>query len=156
MVKRQQEQDLAVLLTALGRLSEPQLQIFFLLHAVVSRFVPEGLLVTDADVADAVGTLATSLETASRGVLYEGHASSPGAEALRRELKAYIATLAGEGGGSRLEREVAVVLRGIERGARHEAPGIGDDPVAYLTLVARILQERPPNAAQATSRIILP
>lgn len=156
MVRRQQEQDLTVLLTALGRLSEPQLQIFFVLHAFISRFTPDGLPLVDADVADAAGALATSFETASRGVLYEGQASSPAGEALRRELKTYLAKLAGEGGGARLEREVAVVLRGIERGARHEAPGIGDGPVDYLTLVSRILQERPPNAAQANSRIILP
>jgi hypothetical protein len=156
MVKRQQEQDLIVLLTALGQLSEPQLQIFFVIHTFISRFAPEGRQVTDADVAEAVGALATSFETASRGVLYEGQASSPAGEALRRELKAYIATLAGEGGGARLEREVAVVLRGIERGAKHEAPGIGDGPLDYLTLVSRILQERPPDATHASSRIIIP
>jgi hypothetical protein len=156
MVKRQQEQDLAVLLTALGRVSEPQLQIFFVIHAFISRFTPDGQQLSDADVADAVGALATSYETASRGVLYEGRAATPAGEALRRELKVYIAKLAGEGGGSRLEREVAVVLRGIERGARHDAAGIGDGPVDYLTLVSRILQEPPPNAAQAGSRIILP
>jgi hypothetical protein len=71
-------------------------------------------------------------------------------------LKTFLAKLADDGGGARLEREVAVVLRGIERGARHEVPGIGDGPVDYLTLVSRILQERPPNAAQANSRIIVP
>ena len=155
-VKRQQERDLAVLLTALGRLSEPQLQIFFVIHAFISRFAPDGLSLVDSDVAEAAGALATSFETASRGVLYEGQAASPAGEALRRQLKAYLTTLAGEGDSARLEREVAVVLRGIERGARHEAPGIGDGPLDYLTLVARILQERPPTAAHPSSRIILP
>ena len=156
MVKRQQEQDLAVLVTALGRVSETQLQFFFVIHALIARFTPEGLPVTDADVADAVGALATSFETASRGVLYEGQASSPTAEALRRELKNHLAKLADDAESSRFQRELSVVLRGIERGARHEAEGIGDGPVNYLTLVSRILQERPPNAAQAGSRIILP
>ena len=156
MVRRQQERDLAVLLAALGRVSEPQLQIFFVIHAFISRYKPEGLHLTDTDVAEAVGALATSFETADRGVLYEGQAPSPAGESLRRELKVYIASLAGEGGGSRFEREVSVVLRGIERGARHQIPGLGDGPVAYLTLVSRILQERPPDAAQAGSRIILP
>ena len=156
MVRRQQEQDLTVLLAALGRVSEPQLQIFFVIHAFISRFKPEGPQLTDTDVADAVAALATSFETAGRGVLYEGQATSPGGEALRRELKMYLAHLAGEGGDSRFEREVSVVLRGIERGARHDAPGIGDGPVAYLTLVSRILQERPPDASHAGSRIILP
>ena len=155
-VKRQQEKDLGVLLTALGRLSEPQLQVFFVIHTFISRFNPDGRPLTDADVAEAVGTLATSFETAGRGVLYEGRASSPAGEALRRELKTYIAHLAGESGGARFEREVATVLRGIERGARHDAPGIGDGPVDYLALVSRILHERPPDATQASSRIILP
>lgn len=154
MVKRQQEVDVAVLLGALGRLSEPQLQIFFVIHAFIARYTPDGPPLTDADVAEAAGALATSFETASRGVLYEQAAPSHTAEALRRELKAYLAKLVGEG-GSRFEREVAVVLRGIERGAGHSASGIGDGPVEYLALVARILHERPPDA-HAGSRIIRP
>jgi hypothetical protein len=157
-VKRQQEQDLAVLLTALGRLSEAQLQIFFVIHTFIARFKTEGLTLTDSDVGDAAGALATSFDTASRGVLYEQQSSSPVAESLRRELKAFLAQLASESGvnATRFEREVTVVLRGIERGARHEAPGIGSGPVDYLTLVARILHERPPNPAPSSSRIIIP
>lgn len=157
-VKRQQEHDVAVLLAALGQLSEAQLQIFFVIQTFIARFQPEGLTLVDADVAEAAGALATSFETASRGVLYEQQSTSPAAEALRRELKAFLGKLASESGanGSRFEREVAVVLRGIERGARHDAPGIGAGPADYLTLVARILQERPPDSRQASSRIILP
>ena len=155
MVKRQQEQDLGVLMTALGPLSEPQLQLFFLVHSLISRFKPEGSQLTDADVAEAAGALAASLETASRGVLYEQQATSPAAEALRRELKALLTKIGGEG-GTRFEREVAGVLRGIERGAKHETSGVGDGTVDYLTLVARILNERPPDAVPAASRIILP
>jgi hypothetical protein len=154
-VKRQQEQDAAVLMGALGPLSEPQLQMFFVLHTVIARFKPEGAVLSDADVADAIGALATTFETASRGVVYEQKAASLTAEALRREVHALLTRIAGEG-GSRFEREVAVVLRGIERGARHEAAGIGPGAVDYLTLVSRVLQERPPDAAQAGSRIILP
>ena len=157
-VKRQQEHDLTILLTALGRLSEPQLQIFFVIHTFIARFTPEGLALTDQDVAEAAGALATTFETASRGVVFEQQSTSPGAEALRRELKAFLLKLAGESGagGSRFEREVALVLRGIERGAKHEAVGIGSGPVDYLTLVARILHERPPDRTQAAARIILP
>ena len=157
-VKRQQEHDLAVLLGALGRLSEAQLQIFFVIHTFITRFKPEGLALSDADVAEAAGALATSFETASKGVLYEQQSTSPASEALRRELKLFLAKLASESGagGSRFEREVAVVLRGIERGAKHDAPGIGTGAVDYLTLVARILHEPPPDAQQVSSRIILP
>jgi hypothetical protein len=157
-VRRQQEQDLAVLLGALGRLGEPQLQLFFIIHTFISRFKPDGLALVDADVAEAAGALAASFETAARGVLYEQQATAPAAEALRRELKMFVAKLAAESGvgGTRFEREVAVVLRGIERGAKHDAPGIGTGTVDYLTLVARILHERPPDPAQASSRLIMP
>ena len=155
MVKRQQEQDVALLIDALGPLSEPQLQLFFLIHTLIARFRPDGAHLTDADVADAVGALATSFEAASRGVLYEQAGASATAEALRRELKTLLAKIGTEG-GSRFERETAVVLRGIERAAKHDAPGLGTGAVDYLTLVARILHERAPDATLATSRIILP
>lgn len=155
VVRRQQERDLALLMGALGPLSEPQLQLFFVIHTFIARFTHEGVPVSDADVAEGAGALATSFEAASKGVVYEQTATAPAAEALRREIKGLLTKIGGEG-GSRFEREVAAVLRGIERGARHDAPGIGSGAVEYLTLVARILQERPPDAAQAGSRIIIP
>lgn len=155
LVKRQQERDVAVLMTALGPLSEPQLQLFFAIHTFIARLNLPGVTLSDADVAEASGALAGTFETASRGVLYEQQASSPGGEALRRELKAMLTKIGGDA-GSRFEREAALVLRGIERGARHDAEGVGGGAVDYLALVARIIQERPPDAVQASSRIILP
>jgi hypothetical protein len=155
VVKRQQERDLAVLMGALGPLSEPQLQLFFLIHSLVARFSHDGAPMNDADVAEAAGALANSYETASRGVLYEPTATSPAAEALRREIRTLLTKVGGDG-GARFEREVAAVLRGIQRAAGHEAQGMGTGVVDYLTLVARILQERPPDASHAGSRIIIP
>ena len=156
VVRRQQEHDLTVLMTALGRVSEPQLQVFFLIQTLVARFKPEGFSrLIDSDVAEAAGALAASFETADRGVLYEHQAASVVAETLRREIKALLEQL-GRGGGSRFEREAAQVLRGIERGARHETPGFGAGDQEYLSLVARVLQEHPRAAAEATPSIILP
>lgn len=155
VVRRQHELDIAALMMALGRVAEPQLQLFFLIQAQISRFKPEGFgRLLDADVAEAAGALASTLETAGRGVLYEHRATSVVADALRRELKALLEQ-AGRGGGSRFEREAAEVLRGIERGARHDAPGIGTGPEDYLLLVARVLQE-PPAATPESSSIVLP
>jgi hypothetical protein len=157
VVKRQTEHDLVILMGALGRVSEPQLQLFFLIHTLISRFKPTGLNpLVDEDVAEATGALASSFETAAKGVLYEQQAASVVAEALRRELKTFLAQISGErsaGGaaqGMRFEREAAVVLRG----ARHESPGFGPGPVEYLSLVARILHERPPDATPRSSIII--
>ena len=141
-------------MATLGRLNESQLQLFFLIQTVIARFRPDGLgRVVDADVAEAASALAGGFETASRGLVYEPPAASATGEALRRELKAVFDRV-GRGGGSRFEREAADVLRGIERGARHEAAGIGNGTVDYLTLVARVLQERPPDTV--SSPLILP
>jgi hypothetical protein len=155
VVKKQQEQDLGVLMAALGQVSERQLQLFFLMQTFMARWKPEGMArLTDADVAEATGALAASFETAGRGVLYEHQATSAVAEALRRELKTFLDEI-GRGGGSRFEREATEVLRGIERGARHETPGLGAGSHEYLTLVARVLHERPPDTTTAPT-IILP
>ena len=153
-VKRQQEADLLVLMTALGRVSEPQLQLFFFLQTTILRFKPDAFSeISDADVADAAGALAASLETAGRGVLYEHQTTSVAAGALRRELKTVLEQV-GRGGGSRFERDAAEVLRGIERGARHDTLGAGAGPRDYLSLVARVLQERP--QPREASSIIVP
>ena len=154
VTKRQQEQDLAVLMTTLGRVSEGQLQLFFLIQTWVLRFQPGDVgNVVDADLAEAASALAASFETASRGVIYEHQAPSPVAEKLRRELKVFLADV-GRGGGPRFESQAAEVLRGITRGASHQAEGIGSGAQDYLTLIARVLHERPP-APTERSRIIL-
>ena len=57
-----------------------------------------------------------------------------------------------KGGGSRAEREVAVILRAIERGARHEGGQIPDGETAYLELVERVFGKR--TAPATPSRII--
>ena len=152
-VKRQQEMDVAVLMRTLGPLSEGQLELFFVVQTFITRFKPGAASgVTDADVAGATGALAASFETAARGVIYEHQAASPAAEELRRALKTFLAEL-GRGGGTRFETQAAEVLRGIERGASHQADNIGDGSRDYLALVGRILREHPPQPVVA-SRII--
>jgi hypothetical protein len=158
-VRRQQESDLTVLMAALGRVSEPQLELFFLIQASILKFLAtaraqSGATVTDADVAEAAGAIAATFETAARGVVYEHSAQSTVAESLRRELMTVLNEIR-RGGGSRFEREAADVLRGIERGAAHATLPAGAGPLDYLSLVARVLQSPPP-AAAATSSIILP
>lgn len=125
----------------MGRLSEQQLQLFFLLESVVLAYRPEGLArILDIDVAEATGAVAQSLETASRGVIFEAATASVMAEGLRKEIRQVVDEVT-RSGGSRAERELAVVLRGIERGARHDGTLAGDGQTAYLDLVGRILRQ---------------
>lgn len=143
VVRRQIDADVTVLMGTVGRLSEQQLQLFFLLQSMVLAYTPEGLArLTDGDVALSAGALAASLETASKGVIFEESTGSVVAEGLRRTLKPIIEEVT-KGGGARVEREVALVLRGMERGARHEGKLIPDGDTAYLDLVARVFQQRP-------------
>ena len=154
VVRKQQERDLAVVMSTLGQVSERQLQLFFLIHTVISRSRPTAAArLLDTDVAEAAGALAASFETAQRGVLYEHQAASVPAEELRRQLKTVLAE-AGRDLGSRFEGEAAEVLRAIERGARHEGPDADSAADAYLALVARLLNERPPARTERSSLIL--
>jgi hypothetical protein len=157
-VRRQQEHDLSTLIASMGRrLTEPQLQIFFLLASVIVRYRPEGLVtLVDSDVADAAGAMAGTLEAAARGLIAEIAGASPGSEGLRRQIDALLADL-GKGGGARYARDATEVLRGIERGAKHESPGVGYGSGDYLTLLRRVLPPPPgEETGPAASAIILP
>lgn len=155
VVKKQIDADVGILMATIGRLSEQQLQLFFLLQSMVLAYKPEGLArLTDLDVALTAGALASSLETASKGVIFEEATGSVVAEGLRRALKPVIDEVT-KGGGSRVEREVALVLRGIERGARHEGKLIPEGETAYLDLVSRVFQQRPQAPQPAPKPLIV-
>lgn len=159
VIKRQIDADVTVLMSSIGRLSEQQLQLFFVLQSMVLSYKPEGLhRLNDSDVALAAAALAGSLETASKGLIFEEPTGSVVAEGLRRALKPVIDEVT-KGGGSRVEREVALVLRGLERGARHQGGHIPDGETSYLDLVARVFQQGqgPQKAAEpAKPLIVLP
>jgi hypothetical protein len=158
VVRKQQELDLTVLIGSMGRrLSEGQLQLFFLLGSVIVRYRPDGLVtLADADVAEAAAAMAGTLEAASRGLIAELAAPSPVSEGLRRQLDGMLAEL-GKGGGARYAEGAAEVLRGIERGASHAAPGLGTGATDYLTLLQRVLPPPPEDRQEPTpSSIIIP
>lgn len=152
VVKRQQERDVAVLLPTIQHLTERQYQLFFLLQMVVARHKPEGFTrLLDDDVADAAGTLAATIETATRGVIYEHTAQSPPAQALIAEMTAMVTQMREEGATVH-DHEIAVTLRALEQGARTtRRPEEGDS--AYLELMARLLQNsQPPEAPKEPAR----
>ena len=155
VIKKQIDLDLNILMATVGRLSEQQLQLFFLLQSMILSYKPEGLArVTDADVAQAAAAIAATLETSSKGVIFEEAATSVPAEGLRRAMKPVIDEIT-KGGGSRAEREVAFVLRGMERGARHEGGHIQGGDTAYLELVGRVFQQRPHTPKPADKPLIV-
>lgn len=143
VVRRQQERDVALLLPTLEGLTERQYQLFFLFQTTIARHTPDGFSrLVDDDVAEAAGALAATLETAARGVIYEHGAQSLPAQRLMGEMKALLEQVRQQ--GARVyDREAAIVLRAIERGAR-EARGAEGGNDAYLTLMSRLLRQGGP------------
>lgn len=156
-VKRQQEHDVAMLLPTLRGLSERQHQLFFLFQSLIARHTPEGFArLVDDDVAEAAAAVASTLETAARGVIYDHPAQSLPAQRLATEMKAMLAEMAQQG-AKVYDREAAMVLRAIEKGAR-ETRQLEPGDTSYLTLMARLLQRNraatPAPAPQSGSLII--
>jgi hypothetical protein len=151
VVKRQQEHDVAILLPTIQGLTERQYQLFFLFQSLISRHTPDGFTrLRDDDVVEAAGAVASTLETAARGVIYDHAAQSPPAQRLATEMKAMLAEMRQQG-ATVYDREAAIVLRAIEKGAR-EMRRVEPGDASYLTLMARLLQRssagtQPPPAA---------
>ena len=140
VVRRQQEQDVARLLPTIQHLTERQSQLFFLFHSVILGHQPGGLTrLVDADVAEAAATVAATLETAARGVIYEHVPKSPPARSLAIALKALLTQLR-EQRTTLYDHEAVAALRAIERGAGSIGGAVRDNDTAYLDLVARLLR----------------
>jgi hypothetical protein len=157
-VKRQQEHDVAILLPTLHGLSERQHQLFFLFQSLIARHTPEGFTrLVDDDVAEAAGAVAATLETAARGVIYDHATQSLPAQRLATEMKTMLAEMRQQG-AKVYDREAAMVLRAIEKGA-HETRRTEPGDTSYLTLMARLLQRNraaAPSAPAPPSSLIIP
>lgn len=160
VVRRQQERDVARLLPTIQHLTERQYQLFFLFQTAIARHKPDGFArLVDADVAEAAAALASTLETAARGVIYDHMAATLPAQGLATALKALLAQMR-EQGARVFDGEVAIVLRAIEQGARARRTPEERD-TAYLELMARLLAGTAPSESARTeahpdSSLILP
>src|SRR6188472_3551065 len=139
VVRRQQEADLTRLLPTIQGLTERQHQLFFLFHSVITRHRPDGFArLVDADVAEAAGAVAATLETAAKGVIYEHQTQSTVAQKLAGEFRRLLEEVRKEGAAV-YDHEAAVTLRAIEHGARTIGAATGGTD-SYLTLMGRLLQ----------------
>lgn len=145
-VQRQRERDLRFLIPLLDGMTERQNQLTLLIQGFLRGDRPDALAMLDDDVGQAARALAETYETASRGIIYEHSAGVPSAERLGIELRTLIEAQRAEG-LHLSDSEVAVVLRGIETGAREAGSALPGDKTAYLGLLKRVL--RSPDAASA-------
>lgn len=137
-VRKQQERDAAQLAPALAGLTEPQQQLFLLTVTLVDRFRGEGLEAAyDTDVADAAGALASTYETAARGLIYDQRPSSLPAQRLATEIRAVYDQL-GKKRPSAFAADAAVVTRRLEERVAAVGRQPGSPPRAFLELASRL------------------
>lgn len=150
-----------MLLPLLQGLSERQARLFLMLAAVVSRHRPEAFQkVTDDDIAQGAGALASTLETAAKGIVYEHQPASLVGARLMNELKGVV----DEGvksAGPALERDAATALRRIEHAAKMMGT-VRPDTNEFQQLLGRVLApplqgaDEPETTTPASSLIIPP
>jgi hypothetical protein len=147
---KQQQSDLTTITRALRDLSDAQVELFVALTTAILQHRASDLhRLLDADVVDAATAVAATLETAARGVIYEHRPSSLPAERLAIDLTATLQEPR-KLGGSKLERDAALVLRRIaESAAGSGAAERGSR--SYLELLQRTLKAPAPSEATAGS-----
>jgi hypothetical protein len=161
-VVRQQQRDVALLLQVMRDFDQRQSQLFLLINSFLLKYqAPELQPLIDDDVAEAMAALASTYETAVRGLIYEHRPASLPAERLVTALKPILAK-AGEGGGSAFERDLAVVLRSTVEAVREVRASDPENRRAFIEFLPRVVVRRPDaqpeaqSAADAASRLIIP
>jgi hypothetical protein len=163
-VKRQHEHDVMLLMPAMSELTDRQSRFFFLFQSIVARHPIDALRpLVDADVAEAANSVGRTLDTASRGVIYESTPQSLTAQELAAELRRAFDQVAAELKGPRspLERDAAKALAGLAEAARRVGPLEGNERQGFLELVRRVLKPGPqgsdrPDTDVGRSGIIVP
>jgi hypothetical protein len=151
-VRRQQERDVAFLMSMRDGLTNRQAELFWVMLTFLTNLPADPMLgIVDADVADGAGALAATYETANRGLIYEHRPQSLSAQRLVTDLKAFLARLAegADAAGARgLERDAAVVLRHLERGFREAGKLVDEGPASALATIARVVMAASAHAGE--------
>jgi hypothetical protein len=143
VTKRQHEHDVMLLMPAMAEMTDRQSRFFFLFQSIIARHPTDALRpLVDADVAEAADSVGRTLETASRGVIYESTPQSLTAQELARELRRTFEEVVAEllGPRSPLERDAARALSGMAEAARRVGSIEGNERQGFLELVRRVLR----------------
>jgi hypothetical protein len=141
VVVRQQERDVALLVQVMRDFGERESQLFFLVSTFLVRYEPPELqALIDDDVVEGASALASTFETAARGVIYEHRPASLPAERLMAALKAVLAE-AGRGLGSAFERDAATVLRRVADAVKELRALEPENRRTFLDLLGRVISQ---------------
>lgn len=139
-ILRRNQHDVSFLIEAMRDLNEQQSSLFLVLGTFLTRYRGSELQpVIDEDVAAAARSLAATLETAARGVIYEHRPDSLPAERLAGELKRLLAE-AGKDRGAPFDRDAAVVLRRLEQAVESIRPADPASRSPFLELLGRMMR----------------
>jgi hypothetical protein len=142
-VRRQQERDVGFLVAMREGLSNRESELFWVILTFLAGMKADPLLrLVDEDVAEAAGALAATYETANRGLIYEHRPQSLASQRLVNDLKAFLGTLlqgADAATTRNVERDVAVVLRHLEKGAREVRRFVDEGPATALAIITRVV-----------------
>ena len=169
--RKQRQRDFDFAMPMVQRLSDPAYRLLITLQDLVRRYAPTALPpLVDADVAEAARALASTLETAAKGIIFEHQAQSLPAQRLLVEWRALLTHLS-RTPSTAFDREAATALRRIEEACGRAGAQLPGGATAYLEFLQRLpeLSSPPPvgigdapEAAGATAepdggpRLILP
>jgi len=162
-IVRQQRHDVGFVMQFVRDFSDRQSQLFVLIATFLVRTAADAAAlhpIIDADVADAMQSLASTYETAARGVIYEHRPASLPAQRLVAGLTPLLAET-GQSGGTAFERDAAVVMRRLEQAVSDVYAGQRADRRELLDMLARIFSKAAGHEAAApardgTPRLIVP
>jgi hypothetical protein len=158
---RQQQRDLELIIEFVRDFNQQQSQLFAMTVTFLTRYQPsEFQPLFDADVLEAAAALASTFETASRGVIYEHRPASPPAGRLVAALKPVL-TEAGQHGGTAFERDAGVVMRRIESAVAELGRLDQNNRRAFLDFLGRTMRKSGPAGDEKVppadpARLILP
>jgi hypothetical protein len=141
VVRRQQQRDLVFMTALMKGLTPRQKDIAWATLGLVSRFNADPLLrLSDEDVADMASSLAATMETASRGVIYEHRPRSVMAQRLSTDVRVFL-DQGREQSGAGFDRDATAALMRIGGTFRDAAKLLGGDaPSVCLATITRLMR----------------
>jgi hypothetical protein len=163
VLRKQRQRDFDFAMPMVQKLSDPEYRILLALQEMTRAYGPTALPpLVDTDVAEAARALASTLETAAKGIIFEHQAQSLPAQRLLGEFRGLLAEWSRTPSSS-LEREAAAALRRIEDACARASKQLDGGPTAYLQFLQRLppLSSLSPQGASgapadAGPRLILP
>jgi hypothetical protein len=143
VVQRRKERDYAFVLPLVQDLTEKQYRLLLALQAVMLEHAATALpSPVDADVRDAASALASTLETAGKGIIYEHQTASVPAQRIAEELRGLLGNIERDHPAPSLQRDAVAALRRIERAATSARTAFQEDgDRAYLALLGRMMSD---------------